>query len=270
MTSNEVERRRWNNAEMVASWPSRETFTDRVTPYLLEAAIPGPGERILDVGCGGGRAAIAAAAMAQPGGRVVGADISQGMVDLATSRATQAKAKNVRFVVTDVQADKIAGGPFDLAISQFGVMFFDDPVAAFANIRTHLKPAGRLVFACWQPMKRQKWFLGPVLAPFVPPPPPPERGKSPTGPFSLADPRATRAKLLEAGFSDVVRMPRQLVVRAERSALGDAAMLASSGVPAARLAEATLAMDRYISNFVERAGNVRFEINFQIFTAKNP
>ena len=255
---------------MVASWPSRETFTDRVTPYLLEAANPQPGERVLDIGCGGGKAAIEATAVVQPGGRVVGADISQGMVELATSRATQAKAKNVRFVATDVQTDKIAGGPFDLAMSQFGVMFFDDPVAAFANIRMHLKPGGRLVFACWQPMKRQKWFLGPVLAPFVPPPPPPERGKSPTGPFSLADPRATRAKLLDAGFSEVVRSPRQLVVRAERSALGDVTLLSSSGVPTAKLAEATLAMNRYIQNFVERTGYVRFEINFQIFSAKNP
>ena len=270
MVSNEVERRRWNNAEMVASWPRREAFTDQVTPYLLNVADPQPGERVLEIGSGGGKAALALAAAVRPAGKVVGADISQGMVELATSRAAEAKARNVRFAVTDVQVNKITGGPFDLAVSQFGVMFFDDPVAAFSNIRKHLKPGGRLVFACWQPMKRQKWALGPVLAPFVPPTPPPDRGKLPTGPFSLADPRATRAKLLAAGFSEVVRMPRQLVVRTERGALSNESQLRSSGVPPGRMEEARVAVDRYVQRFVERSGDVRFEINFQFFTAKNP
>ena len=98
-----------------------------------------------------------------------------------------------------------ARAPFDAAVSQFGVMFFDEPVTAFANIRRHVAPSGRLAFACWQPVERNPWFIGPALAGLAPPPPPPAPGKSPTGPFSLSDPERVDEILSGAGWTSTVR-----------------------------------------------------------------
>lgn len=151
---NEVERRRWNDELMVARWPKRERFTDQVVPHVVNALQPAAGEKVLDIGAGGGKLSLAIAEKVRPGGKVLGADISDGMVNLATGRAGEAKAKGVSFMAADVQVDKVPGGPFDAAVSQFGVMFFDEPVTAFTNIRKHLKKGGRIAFACWQGPRR--------------------------------------------------------------------------------------------------------------------
>src|SRR5688572_22245338 len=107
-----MERQRWNDAQMVANWPKRERFTDMVTPHVVAALQPRPGEKVLDIGSGGGKLSIAIGREVSPGGTVVGADISKGMVELATGRASEAKAKNVSFVVADVQGEAVPGGPF--------------------------------------------------------------------------------------------------------------------------------------------------------------
>ena len=125
----------------------------------------------------------------------MGADISAPLLELARARGEAQGARNVSFVVADVQRETVPGGPFDAAVSQFGVMFFDEPETAFANIRRQLVGGGRLGFACWRAPDLNPWFPGPALAGIVPPPPPPAPGKSPTHPFSLADPEHT------AGFS---------------------------------------------------------------------
>ena len=267
--ANEIERRRWNDAQMVANWPRRERFTDRISKYVIAAAAPAAGEAVLDVGSGGGKLGLAIAAAVGPRGKVAGADISQGMCDLASSRAADAGAKNASFRVTDVQNDAIKGGPFDLAVSQFGVMFFDEPVIAFTNIRSHLKPGGRLAFACWQPMAKNAWFLGPVVAPFAPPPPPPQPGKSPTGPFALGDPRRTRRLLIDAGFTGVTRTAHQLVAHLPADSVADRAFLAFSGVPEARLDEAEKALNVHLDRFREPGGLCRFTLAFQVFSARN-
>ena len=85
---------------------------------------------------------------------------------------------------------RVPGGPFDAAISQFGVMFFEEPVVGFANIRAHLVPGGRLVFACWQSSERNPWTFFPAVAEFVPPPPEPAPGKSPDRAVRARRPRA--------------------------------------------------------------------------------
>lgn len=270
MATNETERRRWSDQLMVANWHKRERFTDSVTPGLLAAVAPKAGERILDIGCGGGKSALAAAAAVGARGAVVGADISPGMVALASSRAATAKAANASFRVTDVQAEAVPGAPFDAAMSQFGVMFFEDPLAAFTNIRKQLKRSGRLAFACWQPAAKNQWFFGPVLAPFAPPPPPPVAGKSATGPFALADARRTRALLNAAGFTHIQRAPKRLVRRLSDDTLADEAQLRMAGVPEAKMAEATVAMNRHLQRFRQADGLARFELHFQIFTALNP
>ena len=270
MTTNEVERQRWNDERWATAWPKREPFTDAVSSFVLDAAALAPGERVLDVGCGGGKTALAAGLAVGAEGAVVGADISAPLLELATRRAIEAGAANVTFRVVDMQTDTVEGAPFDAALSQFGVMFFDDPVTAFENIRAHLRAGGRLAFVCWQAGERNPWFFGPALAGLVPPPPAPAPGKAPTGPFALADPERTSAILRSAGFLDVRRTAHELAVDVPQDSLVDESQLVFMGVPAERLAAAQAAVAEHLAPFALSSTLSRFPLAFQVFQATNP
>ncbi|MGH2849337.1 MAG: SAM-dependent methyltransferase, partial [Solirubrobacteraceae bacterium] len=98
---NEIEQKRWNDAQWTALWPRRERLTDAVSPLLLEAASLRAGERVLDVGCGGGKTSLAAARAVGPQGTATGADISAPLAALARQRAEEAGVDNVSFHVVD-------------------------------------------------------------------------------------------------------------------------------------------------------------------------
>ena len=168
----------------------------------IDAANPSSGEMVLDVGCGTGTSTFQIAERVGPGGSVVGADISSTMVDAANGRAEAIGTSNVSFVVADAQIHQHVQ-PFNLVYSRFGLMFFDDPPAAFANIRAALKPTGRIAFVCWQtPAKNPSLSLRrEAVLPLLPATPAPAPGAP--GPFSLADPDKIRALLASAGFSSV-------------------------------------------------------------------
>jgi SAM-dependent methyltransferase len=270
VTANEVERQRWNDDVWTAVWPKRERFTDAVTASVLQAAALQPGERVLDVGSGGGKTSQAAGRLVGPEGAVVGADISVALCELATGRASDAGAANVTFRVVDMQTGALEGEAFDVAMSQFGVMFFDEPATAFANIRAHLKLGGRLVFACWQAIERNPWFFAPALAGLLPTPPPPAAGKSPTGPFQLADRERTSEMLRAAGFADVRSTEHNVDVDVPEDSVVDKAQLAFMGVPPERLEEAMAAVSDYMSQFVVSPTVSRFPLAFQVFEATNP
>src|SRR5207253_10378748 len=102
------------------------------------------------------------AARVAPGGDVVGVDISPAMVAAATRRAAAADVTNVRFVAADAQTETL-GGDFDAVYSRFGVMFFSDPVAAFANIGRSLRSRGRLACAVWAQLADNPWMFVPTL-----------------------------------------------------------------------------------------------------------
>lgn len=267
MEANQLERRRWNDPLWTRSWPKRERLTDSVTPVLMEALSLRPGERVLDIGCGGGKAALRAADAVGDTGLVVGADISAPLTELATRRSVDAGATNASFRVADVQTEPLGGGPFDVAMSQFGVMFFDEPERAFANVRSHLAVAGRIGFACWQAADENPWFIGGALAGMVAPPPAPEPGKSPVGPFALADGDRVRAILEGAGFEDVSVTRHRLSVDATEETVVDRAQLAFSGVAEDRMAEALATVDRHMARFRQPSGLSRFPLAFQVVTA---
>ena len=268
--ANESEWRRWNDDRWIAAWPARERLTDAVTPNLLRAMALQAGERLLDVGCGGGGLSIASAEAVGPGGAVIGADLSMGLVELARSRATEAGAGNVSFVVVDAQADHIEGGPFDVGASQFGVMFFDEPVAAFANIRAHLRAAARLVFVCWQPVERNPWHYGGTLRAFLPPTAPPAAGKNLAGPFSLGDVAQTEAILRRAGFAAVRSTPYETTMDAPLSAVFDDWQLDFFGVATAQHAEARAAVEDHVARFRVGPDLYRFPLAYLLFEATNP
>ena len=267
--ANQAERKRWNDPFWSEVWPKRERFTETVTPLLLRALDLKPGERVLDIGCGGGPATSAAAAAVGSTGRAVGADISIPLVELARHRVADSGLKNVSFEVKDVQQDRIDGGPFDVAMSQFGVMFFDEPKTAFANIRSHLAPGGRLAFACWQPVAKNPWFVGPALKDLVPPPPPPAPGKSPTGPFAFGDADYVRGILQAAGFAGIALALHEYPVEAPEDAIIDDAQLSFLGVPPEKMAQARVAVDQHMARFRIASGLCRFPLAVQIFTARN-
>ncbi len=269
MGANEFEQRRWNDERWVAVWPKRERLTDAISEYLLDAAALRLGERVLDIGCGGGKTSMAAARLVGSEGAVVGADLSAPLSELAEQRAAESEVDNVHFRVLDVQTDTIEGGPFDVAISQFGVMFFDQPITAFRNIRAHLKPGGRIAFACWQAMECNPWFFGTAVAEFAPPPPTPAPGKSPTGPFALADSDTTTHILHSAGFANVRRTAHQIEVEVPEDSVVDEAQLRFAGIPEDKLAAAQAAVDAHMQQFKLENGLSRFPLAFQILEADN-
>jgi SAM-dependent methyltransferase len=266
--SNEAEIARWNNSYYLTVWPRRERLTSAVTPYLLDHLELDGTERVLEVGPGGGAATFPIAARL-PGGGVVGVDVSVPLTELARRRAREANARNATFVVADIQEEAVPGGPFDVVCSQFGVMFFDEPVKAFAGMRALARPGGRLVFACWAGLDANRWFTGPALLPFLPPAPTPAPGKSQTGPFSLADAGITWSILESAGWSGVERHAYEVGVEFARENVLDDDELALRGVRPDDIEAARRAVGERLAPL--RVGDDRYRATlvFQVFAAVN-
>jgi len=263
--ANEAERARWNDQRWAAAWPDRERLTDSVTPYVLEAVGAGPGQRVCDIGCGGGALAIELARRVAPGGGVVGLDLSAPLLELARQRA--AAVEGVRFVQIDVQAERLDEESFDVAVSQFGVMFFDEPLAAFASIRRLLRRGGRLVFACWEGVEHNPWHIGTVLRPFLAAPPVPPPGKSPVGPFSLGDEEYVAELLAGAGFGTLTVASHRATVRAPASAVFDPALLEMAGVRPEDEAAARTVVEHHLDRFAVGPGEYEYPLAFRIHQA---
>lgn len=270
MAANEIERQRWNLPDIAETWPLRERLTTEVTAPLLARLAPQPGERILEIGSGGGLASIAAAQAVGPGGSVTGFDLSEPLVGLATRRAAEAGVANARFAHGDAQTGEMPGGPFDAMISQFGVMFFADPVAAFANIRRHLRPGARLIFACWQSGKANNWFPGEVIRKYARVQPAPSATGAPTGPFAFADPAHVGGVLEGAGFRDIGCEPFTQSVAVPDDTIADPGRLKVMQVPEEQMAEAQRELDALTESFRGADGLLHFTLAAQFITASNP
>ncbi len=265
--TNAAEHRRWNDDYWVSVWPRREQLTAVVTDLLLDRARLVPGARVLDIGAGAGISSIAAAGRVGKSGSVTGADISVPLVEFATRRARDLGLANVEFAVVDMQEGTVDGAPFDAAISQFGVMFFDEPTVAFTNIRRHLRPAAHFSFACWQSLEANLWHINHVLAPFLPPPGALGPGKSPAGPFSLGSADRTTAMLVGAGWSEIEREPLEVTVAVERDALFDDGQLRFLGVTDDRIDEARAAVEGHLARMERPDGRYGAPLAIQVFVA---
>ena len=165
-------------------------------------------ERVIDVGCGCGQTTLALAEAVGPEGLALGIDISAPMLSVA--RARSAGRPQVRVLEADAQTYPFDPGSFDALHSRFGVMFFDDPTAAFANLRKALKPGGRLAFLCWRTPAENPIMTLPMAAAAKHLPPPEPTTPGAPGPFAFADAERVRAILASAGFADVDLAPQDM------------------------------------------------------------
>lgn len=174
-------------------------FADAVT----QAADIAPGARVLDIGCGSGTLLQRAAAL---GAIAFGVDISEPMVQAARRRVPEATVALGDAQIVDLR-EAADGASFDRVISRFGVMFFDDPVAAFTNIRHAAAPGSRLAFVCWREGDNPMFTAGiDVLAAKLESPPAALDPASP-GPLAFGDPERVRAILTDAGWTDIAVEP---------------------------------------------------------------
>jgi ubiquinone/menaquinone biosynthesis C-methylase UbiE len=271
MAVNEVEHRRWNMPEIAETWQRRERLTTTVTAPLLARLAPREGERVLEIGSGGGLAAIEAAKAVGHGGSVTGFDLSEALVALATRRASDAGMSNVRFVHGDSQVDDIPGGPFDAVMSQFGVMFFADPVAAFSNIRGQMRAGGRMVFACWQGAAENNWYPSRIIAKYAKARPTPTvSGGPPSGPFAFADPAYVRNILERAGFRDISHESFSQDVAVTDDTVADPERLQAMGLAGDQLEAARGEMDALTESMRGSDGLLHFTLAPQFIAAKNP
>lgn len=203
------------NAQAGQTWATEQDKLDRQLEPLGDAALaalsPKAGDRLIDIGCGAGQTTLALAEVVGAEGSVLGVDVSAPM--LAVARGRSQGMGNVRFLEADAQIRAFAPGAADAVYSRFGVMFFSDPAAAFANIHKALKPGGRLAFVCWRPLKENGWMLiplGAALQHITAPPTMPDPDAP--GPFAFADPDRVRGILASAGFSDIGIEPHDAMI----------------------------------------------------------
>jgi len=210
---------RWGagvNAEAIQAWDGPlfdrfVKFRHIVTTGLgahgdeaLRLHPPQQGQRVLDIGCGFGDTTEQIAALVGPGGEAVGVDAAQNFIDAATQEGDEAGVANARFFVADVQTDPL-GGPYDMAFSRMGTMFFISPVAALRNVRQSLVPGGKLCMVVWRRREDNHWLYRAqqIVEQIVQKP---EEYDEPTcgpGPFSLANADTVTDVLLHAGWENL-------------------------------------------------------------------
>ena len=210
------------NSDQAAYWngPAGQRWTDRqemqdivlapVSMALLDRARVARGERVVDIGCGCGATAIELARRVGPEGRVTGLDISTPMLDRARQRA--AADLPLQLVLADATVHPFKPGDTDLLFSRFGVMFFADPVLSFGNMRTALRPGGRMAFAAWREPRKNPWMIVPLQEAYKHVARLPEVGPEEPGPFAFASEDRVQRILKEAGYAGVAMEPVDLVL----------------------------------------------------------
>ncbi|WP_417728976.1 class I SAM-dependent methyltransferase [Roseovarius sp.] len=281
MRNNQAQADYWNS-ESGLNWIAFENeldlVLDAVDKALIDWSCPQPGERVLDIGCGTSATTRAFSTIVAPNGAISALDISAPLLDHA--RAHQAEVDvDIVYHLVDAQRGRIPGAPFGLVISRFGSMFFSDPVAAFANIRQHMLPGGRMVLTAWAKVMGNPWFEAPRDA-----------AVQRLGPLDASDPNApgplgfqnvdhVAATLKEAGFQSVVGETIRVYLE-HPGPVERVAALASNIGPAVRIlkkyngsGDDVVDITRHVTsdfrNFVDENG-VRIPANLNFFSASNP
>jgi SAM-dependent methyltransferase len=273
--ANQDQAKNWNGASgqvWVQMQPLVDTMFAPLESILVDAGYPRPGGRVLDIGCGAGATSFAMARRLGPEGACLGVDISAPLVGLARNRTRELGISNAKFEVADVQTHRFEAKSFDAAISRFGVMFFGDPVAAFANVRSALRENGKLAFLAWRSPQDNPFMTAaaraarpylPELSHFVPNAP---------GQFGFADKDYVTGIMGNSGWSSVTVEP--VDVKCELPAADLDSYIANMGPVAAALRERDPAEREKITAIVRQAFNpfvqgeaARFDIACWLATA---
>ncbi len=241
MSENIDQKTYWNEVAG-AKWVANQERLDRLmaplTEVLYEAAKPAESERILDIGCGCGDIALRMAEAVGPSGKVLGIDVSKPMLAHASSRS-QGLSLEARAPIAWHAADAMTyvfEPAYDLLVSRFGIMFFEDRLRAFTNLRQAAKPAARFAFLTWRRRQDVEWFQAPLdWVETVLPMPAPSDGE--IGPCALADEKATCTLLREAGFGEVEATPIDRPLQIGATADEALSLLKDAGPVAASLRE---------------------------------
>ena len=234
---NSLQSEYWRSAQ---KWVDHQVQLDAVMQpvldrLLVEATLQ-PGEKVLDIGCGTGASTMAAARIVGPSGQVTGADISEIMLDLAHERTLQSGLPNISYEAGDAQTLAFPKAGYDQIISRFGVMFLADPVAAFRNIASALKPCGRMTFLAWAGPNGNPWFSVPSKAAAeVLGKPAPSDPYAP-GPMAFQDRSHVTSILETAGWRDIAF--REVAVKlTPQGSVAEIADFATRLGPATRIIE---------------------------------
>ncbi|MEQ8444740.1 MAG: class I SAM-dependent methyltransferase [Pelagibacterium sp.] len=210
MTNANDQGSKWRAGSGHAWVDMQELLDDLFRPMedMLVARLPeGQELRLLDIGCGTGATTLAAARRLGSGARCVGADISPPMIAAARER----DKPGPEFVVADAQTHAFAPDSFDVLISRFGVMFFPDSVAAFANLRRASRPGARLHALAWRSKAENPFMTTAERAAAALLPDLPLRGPDEPGQFAFADTEKVDQILRASGWSDIAITPVDVV-----------------------------------------------------------
>ena len=204
--ANQEQREFWSDIKgdlWVTLQPRIDTMLATFGDKALDTLNPQSGERILEIGCGTGTTTLALGGRVGTSGEILAADLSRPMLNKAIERANVSAEHPITFVEADAQVHSFPTATFDAVYSRFGVMFFDDPIAAFRNIRKAVRPGGRMAYVCWADRKANPWIRIPAGAAKtcldLPAPPPDDA----PGQFSMENEDRVQQILHDAGWSDI-------------------------------------------------------------------
>jgi SAM-dependent methyltransferase len=203
--ANKDQEEMWNGAGGKA-WVRAQTLLDAAfQPFadiLVETVTAARAKSVLDIGCGTGATTLAMAQALGPDADCLGLDISETMITHARTRAAET-GSTAEFLVADAQTYPFEAGRFDTVASRFGVMFFEDPVAAFRNLNRAAQPGTKLVMFTWRDPAENPFMTAAETAARPLLPGLPERRPNARGQFGFADSARVENILTEAGWNDV-------------------------------------------------------------------
>ncbi|RKU04579.1 SAM-dependent methyltransferase [Burkholderia sp. Nafp2/4-1b] len=276
-SANEAQSALWNGPSGLA-WVDAQQALDRMfEPFetlLADAAVAASARSVLDVGCGTGAVTLAMARRLGAAAHCTGVDISARMIATAQARAER-DGLGARFVHADAQTHTFAPGEFDLLVSRFGVMFFDDPVRAFANLRHAARANALLRFVAWRAAADNPFMTTAerTAAPLLPNLPARQPGAP--GQFAFGDRQRIASVLSDSGWADVAIEPIDIACALPAAALDDyIARLGPVGLALRQVDDVTrrrvietvrAAFERYVDG-----ADVRFDAACWLVTARAP